>query len=43
MSIEEYFCTYCNDFLPQMEVVMACSHCGEYKGVIKVTKPEEDN
>ena len=38
---EEYFCTYCNEFLSNMETVMACHMCGEYKGIIKVSAGTE--
>lgn len=40
MNTEEYFCTYCSEFLVHMDLVMACSHCGEYKGIVKVTREE---
>jgi hypothetical protein len=42
MDNAEYFCTYCNEFLPHMPVAMACHMCGEYKGIIKVS-PTQTN
>jgi hypothetical protein len=43
MNTAEYFCTYCDEFLPNMEVTMACHMCGEYKGIIKVSAPTQTN
>jgi predicted RNA-binding protein with PUA domain len=34
-----YFCQYCNLFARSE---FACPHCGEYKGLVKVSDPLED-
>lgn len=39
----EYFCTFCNQFQYNMDILMACRSCGEYKGIIKVSTQEDIN
>jgi RNA polymerase subunit RPABC4/transcription elongation factor Spt4 len=39
MDTHEYFCQYCSKFTNSEFV---CPHCGDYKGLIKVSDPRED-
>ena len=32
----EYYCTYCSEPQPHMEVASACHLWGEYKGIVEV-------
>jgi hypothetical protein len=39
----EYYCTFCEDYVMSIDVVMACSKCNEYKGLIKITNGKEED
>jgi hypothetical protein len=37
----EYYCTFCDDYVLAIDVVMACPQCNEYKGLIRLVNGEE--
>lgn len=34
----EYWCQYCSIFVSNVDEVMKCHSCGEYKGLVKVSE-----
>jgi hypothetical protein len=37
-STPEYYCVYCDQFQYHMDVLISCSSCNEYKGLVKVSE-----
>jgi hypothetical protein len=33
----EYWCTYCDVYVSNIDTVMKCFSCGEYKGLVKLS------
>jgi DNA-directed RNA polymerase subunit RPC12/RpoP len=38
----EYWCTFCDDYVMNIDMVMKCLQCGEYKGLVKLS-PTQTN